>query len=137
MVAILMEKSLEMVVAMLGVLKSGSAYVPLDPKWPVERRKFILEQAECQMLITCPLSFEKDLPAQLGFAGEVLWFENCREFADTEAPGVAVEVPGDALAYVIYTSGSTGQPKGVMMRHGGVAGCVARCAEQLVSQGSR
>ena len=117
-VAICVERSLEMVVALLAVLKAGGAYVPLDPAYPAERLRYMLEDSAPVALVT------------QGYLEGLRGSRNCRcwiwrmRFCGADQPETNPE--GDAglrpehLAYVIYTSGSTGAPKGVMNEHRGV-----------------
>ncbi len=117
-VAVAMERSPELIVAMLGIFKAGGAYVPLDPAYPGDRLAFMLEDSEASVLLTQPhligqLPQGRAVPLPLGAA----WRELAGEC--TEAPGP--ELHPDHLAYVIYTSGSTGRPKGVMISHRSLA----------------
>jgi len=113
-VAICMERSPELIVAMLAVLKCGGAYVPLDPDYPEERLRFMLDDVGAQVVVTT-------LDASARFAARdvaVLCYE--LDGARREPPvesGPLPRVSSDALAYVIYTSGSTGVPKGVAVEH--------------------
>lgn len=110
-VGVLADRSLEVVAALLAVLKSGGAYLPIDPHYPAERARFLLEDAGCRFLLAHP-----HLGADLGFTGERIALAPPAETAaDTPSPGVTVDP--SQLAYVIYTSGSTGKPKGVMIEH--------------------
>jgi amino acid adenylation domain-containing protein/non-ribosomal peptide synthase protein (TIGR01720 family) len=117
-VAICVERSLEMVVALLGVLKAGGAYVPLDPRYPRERLAYMLEDARAPWLLT-----QRHLVEALPASGaQVLrldedWGEIARESEDNPTFGQQPE----SLAYLIYTSGSTGRPKGVMVAHRSLA----------------
>ncbi|MCX7293720.1 amino acid adenylation domain-containing protein, partial [Janthinobacterium sp.] len=113
-VGLLMERSLEMVIALLGVMKAGGAYLPLDPAWPQARLDFLLDDADAPVLITLP-----SLSAAVAhFTGTLLVLEPGLDTLSgyDGAPLEAVNGPDD-LAYVIYTSGSTGQPKGCMLSH--------------------
>lgn len=110
LVGVCAERRPELVVAILGVLKAGAAYVPIDPKYPKDRIAYILKDAAAPVLLT-QRSLVAALPAasaELHFIDEALQVSADRMEADTR--------PGD-LAYVIYTSGSTGQPKGVAIEH--------------------
>jgi amino acid adenylation domain-containing protein len=122
-VAVCLERSLEMVVALLAVLKAGGAYVPLDPGYPEDRLSYMLADARAPVLLTQE-RLRQRLP---GFAGETVLLDrehdaaadddalsHSRTFALSHSPSP------DNLAYVIYTSGSTGRPKGVMNAHRGV-----------------
>ncbi|HZR97744.1 MAG TPA: amino acid adenylation domain-containing protein [Chloroflexota bacterium] len=117
LVGLCLERSVEMVVALLGVLKAGGAYLPLDPTYPHDRLAFMLDEAAPPVVLTQARLRER-LPAS---AARVLcldadWAAVAGEAAT--APGRAVK-PED-LAYVLYTSGSTGTPKGVMVPHQGI-----------------
>lgn len=113
-VALCVERSLEMVVALLGILKAGGVYVPLDANYPAERLAWTLEDTEASVLLT-RTNLKPQLPP---YKGKTI----C---VDAEWPKVAgsrdadpvCEVHGENFAYVIYTSGSTGKPKGVGIRH--------------------
>ncbi|HSK75928.1 MAG TPA: amino acid adenylation domain-containing protein, partial [Thermoanaerobaculia bacterium] len=124
-VGLCVERSPEMIVALLAVLKAGGAYVPLDPAYPVERLAYVVEDAGAAVLITT----EKLLAARpaLGAraARTVLLDADSEAIAGRSGEPPAVPVDPDRLAYLIYTSGSTGKPKGVMVRHGSLASYVA------------
>ena len=110
-----MERSLEMVVALYGILKAGSAYVPIDPEYPAERIAFMLDDTDAPILLTQRALAER-------FAGTraqvVAVDRGARADGRAERPGrPASTATLDDLAYVIYTSGSTGQPKGAMNTH--------------------
>ncbi|MEO8564645.1 MAG: MupA/Atu3671 family FMN-dependent luciferase-like monooxygenase, partial [bacterium] len=114
LVAICVERSLDMVVGLLGILKAGAAYVPLDPAYPRERLTMMLEDARPRVLLT-----QRHLDGRVS-AGDavVLHVESC-EPSDAVLPRSAATPLH--LAYVIFTSGSTGRPKGVMVTHRNVA----------------
>ncbi|WP_197321891.1 non-ribosomal peptide synthetase [Saccharomonospora sp. NB11] len=114
LVGVSLERSLDMVVAVLAVLKAGGAYVPLDPKLPPDRMAFMLEDSELPVLLT-ESSVKPNLPESK--ATKLCVDELAAELAEESAERPAVEVSGDDLAYVIYTSGSTGRPKGVQLPH--------------------
>jgi len=118
LVGIYMERGLEMVVAILGVLKAGGAYLPLDPNSPIERLAFMLEDAAPRVLLTQERLIV-GLPSTL--ARVICLDRDWSEIAKRPSSAF-VPRPGQShqLAYVIYTSGSTGQPKGVMVEHGNV-----------------
>jgi amino acid adenylation domain-containing protein len=122
LIGVCVERSLEMVVALLGILKAGGAYVPLDPAYPAERLRFMLEDANGQLLLT-QQRLLKLIPKGLA---EVVcldsdWSEISRE---SEANPAKIATP-ENLAYVIYTSGSTGKPKGVAIEHRSAAALLA------------
>ena len=110
LVAVHVERSLDMVVGLLATLKAGGAYVPLDPQFPAERLAFMLEDSRARVLLTQP-HLQGRLAQPQGL--QVLLVED----ACTEEHNPQVAVTPEHLAYVIYTSGSTGKPKGVMVRH--------------------
>ena len=115
-VAICLERSIDLIIAILGVLKAGGAYVPLDPTYPVERLSFMLANSGAIALITNSTLQQKFSQ----FNGRLVCLDKEKaniEHYDRSDP--ANPARPDDLAYVIYTSGSTGQPKGVMVEHGG------------------
>jgi len=114
LVGILVERSLDMVVGLLGILKAGGAYVPLDPAYPRERIAFMLEDSEVPVLLTQQhlLGSIPDSRAKV-----VVLDSDWREIAKEEAGNSVNKVGATNLAYVIYTSGSTGKPKGVQIPH--------------------
>ena len=117
-VGVQLHRSLEQVVGVVGVLMSGGAYLPLDPKWPMERRQFMLEDAECEQLVGQSMH----VGAFSWFVGEVLALDDARRMQafDESAGSTSQHLTTRRLAYVMYTSGSTGKPKGVMVPHDGV-----------------
>ncbi|AUB41615.1 Glutamate-1-semialdehyde aminotransferase [Nostoc flagelliforme CCNUN1] len=114
LVGICVERSLEMVVGLLGILKAGGAYVPLDPTYPQERLAFMLENSQVPVLLTQQHLLES-LPAHT--ARTVCLDINWEIIAQETAENPVHSVTPDNLAYVIYTSGSTGKPKGAMNTH--------------------
>jgi amino acid adenylation domain-containing protein len=116
-VGIAVERSLEMLVGLLGILKAGGAYAPLDPHYPTERLSYMLADCGTPVLLTQQALVER-LPA---FAGEVICLDSgWEQIAQESDRAPNVEVAAQDLAYVIYTSGSTGEPKGVMNQHDGI-----------------
>ena len=110
-VGIWMERSLDMMVALLGALKAGGAYVPLDPNYPQERLAFMLSDSQVPVLLT-KQRFIKDLPQ---YAGQVVCLDRDWDVISKEsAVSPTVHIKQDDAVYVIYTSGSTGTPKGVV-----------------------
>ncbi|MPR05151.1 amino acid adenylation domain-containing protein, partial [Pseudomonas sp. MAFF 212408] len=124
LVAVHVERSLQMVVGLLATLKAGGAYVPLDPQFPAERLAFMLEDSQARVLLTQP-HLNGSLAQPHGV--QVLLVDDAS--ADEHNPQVAV-TPAH-LAYVIYTSGSTGKPKGVMVRHQALCSFTCGMADAL------
>ncbi len=118
LVGICVDRSLDMVIAILGVLKAGGAYLPLDPAYPADRLAFMIEDAAVPVLITRQ-HLEDRIPSV--WAQIVLIDADWPEIAAQSAHALATRVSPDNLAYVIYTSGSTGKPKGVEVTHRGLA----------------
>ncbi|MEO8216228.1 MAG: MupA/Atu3671 family FMN-dependent luciferase-like monooxygenase [Acidobacteriota bacterium] len=109
---VMVGRSLDMLVSLLAVLKTGAAYVPLDPVYPVARLAHMIEDAGLQIVIT-QREFAGSIPG-----GEKVVLEDVHdELRQDEAGNINVPVTASDLAYVIYTSGSTGRPKGVMVEH--------------------
>ena len=126
LVGICLERSAEMVVAMLGVLRAGSAYVPLDPAYPKERLDFILGEAGVKVLLT-----QERVAVELtGVKARMICLDSEKALIAreklTEKPAITL----DELAYVIYTSGSTGKPKGVEIQHRAVVNFLASMQRQ-------
>ena len=125
-VGVCVERSTELVVALLGVLKAGAAYVPLDPNYPRERIEVTLEDARAPLLV----SQERLRPLLAGHAGETVWLDADREeIARERAERPPLRATGSNLAYLIYTSGSTGRPKGVMIEHASATALLDWCTE--------
>src|ERR1019366_344934 len=112
LVAVCLDRSPLLVLALLAILKAGGAYVPLDPAYPAERLAFMLQDAQVNLLLT-HTSLRTNLPQTLP---QVLYLDQEWPVQPDQHPA---QYPGrqDQLAYVIYTSGSTGRPKGVMATH--------------------
>ncbi|MBU6399474.1 MAG: LLM class flavin-dependent oxidoreductase [Verrucomicrobia bacterium] len=114
LVGISVERSLELVIGLLGILKSGGAYVPLDPGYPRERLAFMLQDSQARVLLTQ----QRVLPDLPQSAAAVLCLDGAAAgLQDEPQANLLPTAAPDHLAYVIYTSGSTGRPKGVMVCH--------------------
>ncbi|MCG3754386.1 non-ribosomal peptide synthetase [Amycolatopsis sp. Poz14] len=133
-VAVCLERCPELVISVLGIMKAGAAYVPLDPTYPADRLAYLVQDSRAQLLLS-----QRDLLDRLPRHENVLlldeqWPAIRAERDDTPLP----PVPLDAVAYVIYTSGSTGRPKGTMVPHRGIAALADAQAGALeVGNGSR
>ncbi len=117
-VALVLDRSPELIVAILGIWKAGGAYVPLDPAYPADRLGYMLEDSRAPVLLTRRELAER-LPAHAG--ATLLLDDDGSALAAEPVHPPAVELWPASLAYVIYTSGSTGRPKGVMIQHGSLA----------------
>jgi amino acid adenylation domain-containing protein len=116
-VAVCMERSLEMVIALLGILKAGAAYVPLDPEYPAERLAWMMENCQAPVL----LAQARVMNQVGGYAGRVVRLdEEWKEISEQSDANLRMRVAAENLAYVIYTSGSTGRPKGAMNSHAAI-----------------
>lgn len=113
-VGLCIDRSLDMMVALLAILKSGAAYLPLDPSFPSERLQFMLEDSRAHILVTQ----QSTVARYRGQRAEIVVIDGDWHGADPQ-PGTLFcnDVKPHNLAYVIYTSGSTGRPKGVMVEH--------------------
>ena len=116
LVGICVERSLDMVVGLLGILKAGAAYVPLDPSYPKDRLSYMLEDSDVKILLT-QQSLLEQLPITdqqaICLDTEVVYKSQTHTNIDVQSLGLKP----NHLAYMIYTSGTTGNPKGVMIRH--------------------
>jgi amino acid adenylation domain-containing protein len=133
-VALALPRSLEMIVAMLAVLKAGAAYMPLDPEYKAERMKFMLDDAKPSMLIStsriAPMLQQETLTVLMDDPLDVARIGENSTANPSEADRHAELFPANA-AYVIYTSGSTGSPKGVVVSHAGIASLAAAIVDRF------
>lgn len=118
LVGICLERSLEMVIGILGIFKAGGAYVPLDPNYPQERLAFMLADTKIPVLLTQRQLVEKFSEYE---AYIICLDSDWDQIAQESLENLVSSVTLDNLAYVIYTSGSTGKPKGVMNNHKGIS----------------
>jgi amino acid adenylation domain-containing protein len=118
LVGICIDRSLDMLVGLLGILKAGGVYIPLDPAYPAERLAFMLADSQAPVIVT-QQSLVKQLEPLLTTAQRVLvCVDSDRETITTQSNENLLDIiPGENLAYIIYTSGSTGKPKGVQIAH--------------------
>ena len=113
LVGICVERSIEMIVGLLGTMKAGGAYIPLDPSYPQERLAFMLRDSGASLILT-QSSLRESLP---GDCNVVCLDTDWRKIAEEESSNPDSNLNAENLAYVIYTSGSTGRPKGVEITH--------------------
>ncbi|UCH93412.1 MAG: amino acid adenylation domain-containing protein, partial [Candidatus Aminicenantes bacterium] len=129
-VGIMMEGSVEMIIGILGILKAGSAYLPIDREYPGERIKYMLTDSGAKILVTT-----RELSKEIQFEKEIIYLSDAINrvptshllpFHSSNPPSYHLHVqpwvnaPATSLAYVIYTSGSTGKPRGVLVEHSSV-----------------
>lgn len=123
-VAICLERSVDLIAIMLGTLKAGGTYVPIDPSYPQERIRYIIDHSQARLIFS-----DGSLPLP---EGRQLTLETVRTEQEIEsADRLSMHVSPRELAYIIYTSGSTGKPKGVMVEHGGVGNFVNHLARKM------
>ncbi|MBZ9636379.1 non-ribosomal peptide synthetase [Clostridium sp. FP1] len=110
-VAIMTERSVEMIVGIMGILKSGGAYLPIDNEYPEDRIKYILDDSKTNILLT-----QNNLVQKVAFQGEIIDLIDEKSYVHDQTNLRNINMPKD-LAYIIYTSGTTGRPKGAMIEH--------------------
>lgn len=123
-VGLLVEPSFEMLIGLLGILKSGKAFLPLDPKQPESRLTDIIEDISCEVIVTT-----QQLSESLVFKGNKLIVDSSKTIYKPDS--FSSRANPNELAYVIYTSGSTGKPKGVQIMHGNLVNYVLSLGERL------
>jgi amino acid adenylation domain-containing protein len=140
-VALCLERSAELIVTMLAILRTGAAYLPLDPKYPLERLKYMLEDSGSRILVTQRGELSEELQAHCEevdvlYAQDVL---SAQRVTQTEARTGAAKAAAHAenAAYLIYTSGSTGKPKGVVIEHRNAAALIAWARTQFDAKALR
>ena len=138
LIAVMTKRNIGFIIAIFGILKSGAAYVPVDPAFPPDRQSYMFSHSQCQLLIADKesFSFAKGLGAELpseyiiidSSTGAIEEFRKLKPFYLSPLENELVYKPDltneDKLAYVLYTSGSTGKPKGVMVKEAGVVNIV-------------
>ncbi|MCJ8269509.1 MAG: amino acid adenylation domain-containing protein, partial [Psychrosphaera sp.] len=132
LVGLCVERSVDMIVAMMAILKAGGAYVPLDPGYPQQRLNYMIEDSGIKLLLTQARLL--NLIDATGIKTVTLDEQRFEGFAD-ENPATPQDHSHNSLAYVIYTSGSTGQPKGVMVEHRGVVNLLSVFAAKKPVEG--
>ncbi len=133
-IGIYLERSPQLVIALLAVLKIGATYLPLDPAYPAERLAWMLENAAAKVILT-QTQLAAELPGHIpAIALDSALEHNHIQTQSTQNPAIAIHP--DQLAYVIYTSGSTGTPKGVQVRHQGLLNIITDLQQRLAIQPS-
>lgn len=127
LVALALDRSLEMVIGLFGVLKAGAAYLPLDPDYPQSRVSYMLEDAQAHVVLT-----QAHLLERTALFPHVVCLDSDWELiAHYERSNLNTTIDREQLAYIIYTSGSTGGPKGVMVTHGSLTNLLHSMREHL------
>ncbi len=118
LVGICVERSLDTIIGLLGILKAGAAYVALDPTYPIDQLNYVLQDTQTPILLT-----QSKLSLELSTQDiQLIWLdEDADLIAQQSSENPIKEISSDSLAYIVYTSGSTGKPKGVMVNHSSVA----------------
>ncbi|WP_243521542.1 non-ribosomal peptide synthetase [Bacillus pseudomycoides] len=130
-VGIMVNKSIEMVVGVLAVLKAGGAYIPIDPKYPLTRIYTMLQDSGAKLLLT-----QEPIRVPEEYEGEILEIDRTQYYQGEISNLEIINKPSD-LAYMIYTSGSTGNPKGVMIEHQGVCNFSLVAEKYGIKEGAR
>ncbi len=126
-VVLLFERSPEMVISILAVMKSGAAYLPIDPEQPAERINFIINDAEAKIVLTHK-SFENNITAK---NVKVINVDKSKEEISAQKTSYKITIRSNGLAYCIYTSGSTGKPKGTLLHHKGLLNRILWMKDEL------
>jgi len=124
-IAVCLERGIEMVVGILGVLKAGAAYVPLDPAYPAERLEFMAADSQATLLLS-----QEKLKKRLAYTGKIVALDQEWDSIAKQKPGnLGLKLMPKNLAYMIYTSGSTGRPKGTTIEHRSAAALIRWASE--------
>ncbi|MEN5057172.1 amino acid adenylation domain-containing protein [Sphingobacterium kitahiroshimense] len=119
-IGVMLDRSEKFIISILGILKAGAAYIPIDPTYPELRKHFIIKDTAIQLLITHS-EYMSDVHY---YNGSVFFADDCVDYTIASKDNPNIKISSEDLAYIIYTSGSTGEPKGVMIEHGGVANTI-------------
>lgn len=119
---IILNRSLEMIISILAVLKSGAAYIPIDPNYPKDRIEYILKDSNVKIVLT----EDEYIPSLSDFNLNIINIKTLENFSSDTGNLNIVQSPED-LSYIIYTSGSTGKPKGVMLKKGSLMNLATYC----------
>lgn len=131
-VAVYLERTPQLLIALIGVLKAGAAYVPIDPAYPPARVEFILEDSAAVAVVTTDR-----LAAALGAAIERVLIDRTAGEEGSESGAAVSAATAEDIAYVLYTSGSTGQPKGALITHRGIVNYLNWCKDAYALESGR
>jgi len=135
-VGIMANPSIKTVVAIIGILKAGAPFLPLDPQYPAARNLFILEEAETEILITQRLFFQTEKPLSgIKRLAQMLFLDD-RNFNSSQPFQTEKKNSPQDLAYIIYTSGTSGKPKGTMIPHRGLVNYIWWAAQTYIGNQS-
>lgn len=121
-IAICINRSPEMLIGILGIIKSGAAYVPIDPSYPVDRIQYMLDDSKCEFIVT-------NVKSSSRLQRSLILLDQDPELDKVSSDRPDVSIKADDLLYIIYTSGSTGRPKGVMITHQSLTNYIAAQTE--------
>ncbi len=127
LIGVCLERSLDMIVATLGILKAGACYIPLDPEYPQDRIQYMLENSAATLVVTQSSVLKRLQLPEISTPVQVDLDKDAISAQPVTNPDI--EVSADDLAYIIYTSGSTGKPKGVMVHHGAAGNFILSMAQ--------
>ncbi|TYP74350.1 non-ribosomal peptide synthetase [Aquimarina intermedia] len=134
LIPICIERSIELIISILGIMKAGCAYVPIDPMYPSARIKYIIENTDPTLILVSP-HLKNNIP-DIGDEVEICSISKALFLTDYTTEIKLPKVAPDHLAYVIFTSGTTGNPKGVLIEHHSLTNCVLTAKEVLTLDAS-
>lgn len=123
-IAFKLERSVDIIITIIGILKSGNTYMPIDSEYPFERINFMLSNSKSKLLIT-----NNDLIDKIDFDGQIIFYKDLN--FNTEYDNLNINIPAETNAYIMYTSGSTGIPKAVTIMHYNVLNFVKSMQQKL------
>ncbi|MDE1462996.1 non-ribosomal peptide synthase/polyketide synthase [Spartinivicinus poritis] len=137
-VGICLPRSFDLITAILGILKAGGVYVPLDPNYPLDRLSFMIEDSKVKFVLmnkmltdASPLDQLQISQSNTIYVDELKIIENINQYPVKNIPNTVVNIAGADLAYIIYTSGSTGKPKGALVNHQGLVNILQTQQDKL------
>jgi amino acid adenylation domain-containing protein/thioester reductase-like protein len=130
-IAIMINRSLEMIIGIMGVLKAGGAYLPIDPNYPHDRIQYMLKDSGAKLMLT-----SHSVGGQCSFDSEIIYLDDLNLYSDS-TKNIKPLHNADNLIYVIYTSGSTGKPKGVMLPHKAIVSFISAASAHIDFSGKK